>query len=114
MGIGEGGAARSEAVEIRRVHLPRVAFEVANPITEVINQTANLSRLIDVLAWIIEERSDLNAGTVLACHPTTSSGSSRGETENDLTLALPDGSQARFEISDVSGDIDGNKTGYSQ
>ena len=61
-----------------------------------------------MLRWIIEERPDLSIGTVKACHPTTSSGPPHGERENDLSLTMPNGSEAHFEISDVSGDIDGN------
>ena len=55
---------------------------------------ATVERLIDVLRWA--ESAEFN--TVLACHPTTSSG------DHDLVARRGDGSLGVFEVSDVAGD----------
>lgn len=105
-----GALVKREIVDISGNRVPRLIGKKlkTQTITEVINQTANMARLIDLLSWIVEERPDLSMGTVKACHPTTSSGPLHGTRENDLSLTMSNGAEAHFEISDVSGDIDGN------
>ena len=45
-------------------------------ITEVYNQCANVERLIDAVKWCLTPASKFSDGLGLACHPTTSGGSS--------------------------------------
>ena len=71
---------------------------------EVINQTANILRMLDALSWIKSDQSGLNRHHVDVCHPTTSS--AKGET--DLVLSNDDFPTAKFEVTDVVGDKDGN------
>lgn len=51
---------------------------------EVLNQCANLERLLDTLAWL-EEQEDFAAYEVELCHPTTSSQAGTPG-DNDLVL----------------------------
>lgn len=74
-------------------------------LVEVINQCANMERLLDALHWA-ESESNLKKCVVERCHPTTSSVSGY-EDDNDLVL-LGKGLEARFEISDVASTKDGN------
>lgn len=79
-------------------------------LVEVINQTATIERLLDVLLWTQTPESGLRQfRRVLVCHPCTSSASSSASWENDLVLADSDGQEARFEISDVVSKEDGNQ-----
>ena len=96
----------------------RVAIRVAEPkpqgvgvsgehhnLTEVLNQCANVERLIDALGWALSSESGLAGfSSVVACHPTTSSAKS----ENDLILKDSLGNKVCFEISDITSDRDSN------
>ena len=55
-------------------------------LTEVINQTVNIRRMLDVLQRIRLGKSELNTHDVKVCHPTTSSGL-KGHPEADLELS---------------------------
>lgn len=76
------------------------------PLAEVINQCATLERLLDVLTWAADDVV-LKSYKVVVCHPTTSSGNAVGP-DNDLVLIGPESALARFEVSDVASDKDGN------
>lgn len=76
-------------------------------LVEVMNQCATMERLLDVLGWAAGASSGLDGYLVERCHPTTSSSYS-DEDDHDLVLIGPDGTKAKFEISDVSGARDGN------
>jgi hypothetical protein len=81
-------------------------------IVEVLNQCATMERLLDALDWAQTAASGLDAFTVVRCHPTTSSTQIAGKKvrlDNDLVLIGPDGTSARFEVSDVVGETDGNR-----
>lgn len=72
-------------------------------LAEVVNQCANIERLLDALQWAEDEPS-MQGYAVERCHPTT--GSARGDAiDNDLVLVstVDDGTPARFEVSDVIG-----------
>ncbi len=73
-------------------------------LTEVMNQCATMERLLDALAWAQTDESGLAQFHVVCCHPTTSS--ARGD--NDLVLLDSNGQYARFEMSDIVSDQDGN------
>jgi hypothetical protein len=73
-------------------------------LAEVINQTANIQRMLDALTWVMSEESGLSRHKVIVCHPTTSSGT--GET--DLVLSRAGFPDAKFEVTDVIGNKDGN------
>lgn len=73
---------------------------------EVVNQCATLERLLDALSWASTRESGLADGRVVRCNPTTSS--SQEEDDHDLVVELPNGSLAKFEVSDVASDRDGN------
>ncbi len=93
------------------VHLsPETPLGIGQPdskqsLTEVINQTANISRLLDALTWAMSDQSGLDQHRVVVCHPTTSS----GVDESDLVLGRSGFKSARFEVTDVVGNKDGNK-----
>lgn len=73
---------------------------------EVMNQCATVERMVDALAWA---ETAFPGWTVLACHPTTSSATHSPDLNNDLVLRGPNDERARFEVSDVAGDGDGNR-----
>ncbi len=77
-------------------------------LVEVINQCATMERLLDALDWARTEPS-LSGHLVERCHPTTSS-SKEDEEDHDLVLIAPDesGAKAKFEVSDVASEKDGN------
>lgn len=76
---------------------------------EVMNQCATIERLLDALEWIMSETA-FDRWTVEVCHPTTSSSTPKDRArENDLVLESPEGARARFEVSDVASEKDGNK-----
>jgi hypothetical protein len=78
-------------------------------IVEVINQIATLERLLDLLAWVRTNGSELEKfGQVVVCHPCTSSSCHSDLWENDLVLSDESGLKARFEVSDVASSKDGN------
>ncbi len=72
------------------------------------NQCATMERLLDALQWAQSAGSGLAESLVERCHPTMSS-SYADEEDHDLVLVGPDGTKAKFEVSDVSGTKDGNK-----
>jgi hypothetical protein len=72
-------------------------------LVEVINQCATMERLIDALEW-----ANSTYTNVEKCHPTTSSENTGGGPDNDLILVAVSGKKARFEISDVASEKDGN------
>lgn len=76
---------------------------------EVINQCATMERLLDALAWAQTPEAGLGVDTVVSCHPTTSSAKGAERADNDLILTGPDGRIARFEVSDVASEEDGNQ-----
>jgi hypothetical protein len=71
-------------------------------LTEIYNQCATMERLLDALTWAIQALPNYH---VMCCHPTTSS----GRDENDLVLISSTGDYARFEVSDVASEKDGNR-----
>ena len=78
---------------------------------EVLNQCANLERLLDTLAWV-EDQEDFATYKVELCHPTTSSQPGTPG-DNDLVLrptaeSPPGSERAFFEVTDVVGKKDGN------
>lgn len=77
-------------------------------LVEVINQCATMERLLDTLEWAQGAGSKLADSLVERCHPTTSS-SYADEEDHDLVLVAPDRTKAKFEVSDVSGEKDGNQ-----
>lgn len=82
------------------------ASGVQHNLTEVLNQCANVERLIDTLNWVLSPESGLAAfSSVVSCHPTTSSASD----ENDLVLQDSRGDRACFEISDITTEKDSNR-----
>lgn len=110
------GSTRYWGTEVKRVRvlLPKDEWpELVSPETEehslveVMNQCATMERLLDVLEWAQGTGSGLSQSLVERCHPTTSSSYS-DEDDHDLVLVKPDGTKAKFEISDVSGARDGN------
>ncbi len=81
-------------------------------LVEVLNQCATMERLLDALDWAQTAASGLDDYTVERCHPTTSSAQIAGKKvllDNDLVLIGPDGTTARFEVSDVVSEADGNR-----
>jgi hypothetical protein len=76
-------------------------------LTKVLNQCANLERLIETLQRVSSPGTTLSTfTTVRVCHPTTSSGVG----ENDLVSVKPAISEeADFEISDVISELDSNR-----
>jgi hypothetical protein len=111
----QGGPDWGSSVKRARVILPEgprpalISSETRDHnLVEVVNQCATMERLIDALGWAQSEPG-LNEYLVERCHPTTSS--SRGDEEDhDLVLVAPDDSEvkAKFEISDVASEKDGN------
>ncbi len=110
----------SEAKRIK-VCLPRVEWpELLSPrseehnLVEVINQCATIERLLDALVWAQSTESGFDGFSVERCHPTTSSHPGV-ESDHDLVLVEiddegnPTEEQAKFEVSDVSGEKDGNQ-----
>ncbi|MCH8910652.1 MAG: hypothetical protein IH867_07925 [Chloroflexi bacterium] len=100
-------------VQMKRsfVVLPRTEFpqDIGDPgsdqsLVEVINQTANIRRMLDALSWAMSDESGLNLHHVDVCHPTTSS----GKDETDLVLCRDGFPTAKFEVTDVVGNRDGN------
>lgn len=80
-------------------------------LTEVMNQCATIERLLDTLMWAQADESGLAQFRVVSCHPTTSSTQVEGKKpggDNDLVLMSASGQHARFEISDIVSDRDGN------
>jgi len=79
-------------------------------LVEVLNQCATLDRLLDALEWIQRDPRLAAFTTVECCHPTTSSSKKKDSThvDNDLILVASDGRRARFEVSDVASEEDGN------
>lgn len=77
-------------------------------LTEVYNQCATIERLLDALEWAQTEESGLNRHEVVLCHPTTSSVPGAAD-DHDLVLVGPEGTNAKFEVSDVAGKRDGNR-----
>lgn len=73
---------------------------------EIVNQCATLERLVDALRWAESEQSGLRGYEVALCHPTTSSGTA--ENDHDLVLIGPSKELAKFEVSDVASEKDGN------
>lgn len=78
-------------------------------LTEIYNQCATMERLLDALNWITLHLPDYK---VVRCHPTTSShkhATIDSVPDNDIVLINPAGDFARFEVSDVISDGDGNQ-----
>jgi len=78
---------------------------------EVINMCATIERMLDALLWA--QQTGFSEHLVWICHPTASSNAEarlQGEPDNDLVLISRnnDGMAAHFEVSDVSGNRDGN------
>ena len=90
-----------------------IGKEVENQkLAEIINQAANIERLIDALRWAQEDSSGLSNYRVYVCHPTTSSGrndEAKAANDHDLVLIGPNGELAKFEVSDVASLRDGNR-----
>ncbi len=87
-----GASAKRSLVDLENLHpWIGVAYQ---PFGELVNQLATVERLLEALRWAAS--ADFN--TVLACHPTTSSG------DHDLVVRRENGSLGVFEVSDVAGD----------
>lgn len=108
---GWGAAVKRIRVELSVEGRPeRIAPGMASHnLIEVINQCATLERLLDALAWAQTPESGLATYDVTRCHPTTSSAKGPDKIDNDLVLTGPDGVVARFEVSDVASEDDGNQ-----
>jgi hypothetical protein len=84
----------------------------AQNLVEVINMCATVERVLDTLEWA--RGNGFSEYLVLCCHPTASSDHAarkKKQFDNDLVLVQRLGKRkqfARFEISDVSGEGDGN------
>ncbi len=76
-------------------------------LTEIYNQCATMERLLDALKWA---NAHLRGYQVIRCHPTTSSVKQDESAipDNDLVLINTGGELARFEVSDVASEQDGN------
>ncbi|PLS82911.1 MAG: hypothetical protein CYG60_23295 [Actinobacteria bacterium] len=111
----QGGPDWGSSVKRARVILPDgprpalISSETwEHNLVEVVNQCATMERLIDALCWAQTEPS-LMEYLVERCHPTTSS--SRGDEEDhDLVLVASHDprEKAKFEVSDVASEKDGN------
>ncbi len=111
----QGGPDWGSSVKRSRVILPDgprpalISSETReHNLVEVVNQCATMERLIDALCWT-QTTPSLMKYLVERCHPTTSS--SRGDEEDhDLVLVAPHdpGEKAKFEVSDVASEKDGN------
>jgi hypothetical protein len=77
-------------------------------LTEVYNQCATMERLLDVLQWTQTNESQLSHFVVERCHPTTSSAPEVVD-DHDLVLVGPSEVKAKFEVSDVTSERDGNR-----
>jgi hypothetical protein len=75
-----------------------------HPLSEIMNQSATLARLLDALSWAKQNLVDYH---VVLCHPTTSS-TQANEMDNDIILKNAAGHRARFEVSDVVSAKDSN------
>lgn len=107
VGSGWGQQVKRRAVELHAVgERPRY-----HNLFEVVNQCATVEHLINALAWA-EGDAQLRGYHVSVCHPTTSSAKHPDAPstlpDNDLVLINPDGALARFEVSDVASQKDGN------
>jgi hypothetical protein len=90
---------------------PLLIQKNAERFSEVVNMCATVERLLDALQWANEYR--FSGHLVKVCHPTASSNKKDGDTglDNDLVLiprSVGAEKIARFEVSDVCGDGDGN------
>ncbi len=107
-----GTSVKRKPVNLRPVDIPDLIGEgiSEHSLTEVINQCATMERLLDALQWAMEELPEFKH--VVCCHPTTSSvkrPENQGMPDNDLVLENSAGELARFEVSDVASDKDGNR-----
>jgi len=101
-----GATLKRATVPLEGPDRPGLVGASEHNLIEVINQCANLERLVDALRWIESDASGLQEFSLVeCCHPTTSSGSR----ENDIILRSPQGTRAFFEVSDVCGDKDSNR-----
>jgi hypothetical protein len=70
---------------------------ISHHLVEIINQTATVERLLDVLDWVQTNESGLaEFERVMVCHPSTSGLRGKAECENDLVLCAETGAIARF------------------
>lgn len=88
-----GVSAKRSLVELANLH-PWIGVQF-QPFSELVNQLATVERLMDALRWA----ASAEFTTVLACHPTTSSG------DHDLVVLRENGSLGVFEVSDVAGEV---------
>jgi len=108
---GWGAAVKRIRVELPLDGRPElIAPDItSHSLIEVINQCATMERLLDALAWAQTPEGGLADTQVKICHPTTSSAKGDGAMDNDLVLEGPGGVVARFEVSDVASEEDGNQ-----
>lgn len=108
---GWGAAVKRIRVELPLDGRPElIAPDItSHSLIEVINQCATMERLLDALAWAQTPEGGLADTQVKICHPATSSAKGDGAMDNDLVLEGPGGVVARFEVSDVASEEDGNQ-----
>jgi hypothetical protein len=94
-----GIRAKRSGVDLSGAH-PLISNE-AHPITELMNISATVERLLDALGWAIQNEW---AASVIECNPTTSSRPG----PPDLRTVGERG-EAWFEVSDVVSRRDGNR-----
>lgn len=109
-----GSKAKRIKVYLPKAEWPRLLSPGSEEhnLVEVINQCATMERLLDALVWAQDMESGFDEFSVELCHPTT--GSRPGEeSDHDLVLVGNDSdgklTKAKFEVSDVSGEKDGNQ-----
>jgi hypothetical protein len=107
-----GAVAKRQMVPLPPEGRPLLIQKDSERLTEVMNMCATVERLLDALLWA--EAYRFPEYLVQSCHPTASSnkeGRDKGGVDNDLVLIPKFGDLskvARFEVSDVCGDGDGN------
>jgi hypothetical protein len=109
--VGWGVAVKRIRVDLPAEGRPKLIASTisSHSLIEAMNQCATMERLLDALAWAQTGESGLSNAQVQVCHPTTSSAKGSGVMDNDLVLVGSDGAMARFEVSDVASEEDGNQ-----
>ncbi len=104
------------AIEMKRTRIslpvqnrPALVGKDSEQLFEAVNLLATVERLIDALEWFAhhDEFKDM---TVLACHPSTSSGTGKAGKGSDLVLGHNENTPLVLcEVSDIASSKDGNK-----
>jgi hypothetical protein len=104
-----GSTMKRLRVDLKDDDRPTLVEVSGHNMIEIINQCATMERLLDALNWARQPEAGLCHSMVERCHPTTSSARFKSKMDNDLVLVGKDGTVARFEVSDVTGQQDSNK-----